>query len=96
MSNSFPEFQKPPVTSDQRRFNSRLGLGLFLVNIATYGGFLAAFANKASGNGSDHGANSAVFYGTTLIVTAFVLALVYGVLRRKEPSEVTRVTEITD
>lgn len=67
--------------------NTRLGYILFLVYLALYGGFvvLAAFMpdlmDKVFG-----GLNVAVIYGFSLIIVAVVLALIYGVMCKSEPS----------
>jgi len=65
---------------------SRLGLGLFFVYVALYGGFIGLVLT-----GSElltwrpaGGVNLAVAYGLGLIVAACVLALVYMACRRGE------------
>jgi uncharacterized membrane protein (DUF485 family) len=64
--------------------HSRLGLFLFFVYLALYGGFvlLAAFSPATLERTPLAGVNLAVWYGFTLIVAALVLALVYGWLSR--------------
>lgn len=59
---------------------SRIGLSLFAVYLALYGGFvlLAAFAPQSMEVTPMAGVNLAIWYGFGLIVAAFVLALVYG------------------
>jgi uncharacterized membrane protein (DUF485 family) len=66
--------------------NARLGLWLFLVYVILYGGFmgLAAFAPQVMAKKPFGGVNLAILYGLGLIVAAFVLALVYAVLCRRE------------
>jgi uncharacterized membrane protein (DUF485 family) len=66
---------------------SRLGLGLFLLYLAFYGGFIAlnAFAPQAMELTPVGGVNLAVLYGFALIGLAIVLAVVYGVASRDEP-----------
>ncbi len=65
--------------------NTRLGLGLFAVYAAIYGGFMlmSAFAPQFMSRPVMGGVNVAVTYGFGLIVAAIVLALVYGALSRK-------------
>jgi uncharacterized membrane protein (DUF485 family) len=60
--------------------NTRLGLALFAVYLAFYGGFvlLAAFAPDSLAALPLAGVNLAIWYGFALIVVALVLALVYG------------------
>jgi uncharacterized membrane protein (DUF485 family) len=59
---------------------SRIGLSLFAVYLVLYGGFvlLAAFSPESMEATPLAGVNLAIWYGFGLIVTAFVLALVYG------------------
>lgn len=65
--------------------NTQLGYKLFLVYLVLYGGFvlLAAFSpttmDKIFG-----GLNLAVIYGFSLIISAVVLALVYGVICKSD------------
>ena len=65
--------------------NATVGLGLFAVYLVLYGGFMAlsAFAPQWMSATRIGGINLAVWYGLTLIVGAFVLALVYMALVRK-------------
>ena len=60
--------------------NTRLGLILFAVYLAFYGGFvlLAAFRPMRLAVLPFAGVNLAIWYGFGLIVAAFVLALIYG------------------
>ena len=60
--------------------NTRLGLTLFVLYLAFYGGFvgLAAFAPDMMARTPWAGINLAIWYGIGLIVAAVVLALVYG------------------
>jgi uncharacterized membrane protein (DUF485 family) len=67
---------------------SRLGAELFLVYLALYAGFvyLAAFKPELMASQPFGGANLAVWYGMTLIVSPLVLAVVYLLAnRRSEP-----------
>jgi uncharacterized membrane protein (DUF485 family) len=64
---------------------SRIGLVLFFVYLFFYGGFvlLNAFAPRTMEWTPVEGLNLAVLYGFALIIVAFVLALLYGLLCRK-------------
>ena len=66
--------------------NARLGLWLFAMYLAFYGGFvlLAAFRPAALEATPLAGVNMAVWYGFGLIVGALALACVYGWLCRTE------------
>jgi len=70
--------------------NARIGLSLFAVYLAIYGGFvgLNAFAPEIMESTPLLGVNLAVLYGFGLIVAAFALALLYGALCRAEPANV--------
>jgi uncharacterized membrane protein (DUF485 family) len=59
---------------------TRIGLSLFAVYLAIYGGFvlLAAFWPQAMESRPLAGVNLAIWYGFGLIVAAIFLALVYG------------------
>jgi uncharacterized membrane protein (DUF485 family) len=63
---------------------SRIGLVLFSVYLLLYGGFvlLNTFAPATMEMTPFGGVNLAVLYGIGLIISAFVLALVYGWLTR--------------
>lgn len=65
--------------------NTRIGVILFLVYFAFYGGFMAlsAFGPELMSRPFLGGANLAVVYGFALIVAALALALVYLRLCRK-------------
>ena len=60
--------------------NTRLGLTLFFLYLLFYGGFvgLAAFSPETMARTPWAGINLAIWYGVALIVTAIILALVYG------------------
>ncbi|MGB1815128.1 MAG: DUF485 domain-containing protein [Rubripirellula sp.] len=75
--------------SPQRRFNTRLGLFLFLVYLALYSGFVLinAFAADKMEIIVLAGLNLAIVYGFGLIAFALVLALIYGMLCQKDPAE---------
>lgn len=66
--------------------NTRLGLILFVVYLLLYGGFV--FLNTFSPAQMEvvvfAGLNLAIVYGFTLIIAAFVLAIIYGWLCRND------------
>ncbi|MEZ6114123.1 MAG: DUF485 domain-containing protein [Pirellulaceae bacterium] len=70
-----------PATSAR---NARIGLMLFAVYLSLYGGFVGvnAFAPQRMEQIVWGGLNVAVLYGFALILSAFVLSLVYGWLVR--------------
>ncbi|QDT12568.1 DUF485 domain-containing protein [Planctomycetes bacterium K23_9] len=87
----------PPSSSGdsaERRFNTRLGLILFLIYLALYVGFVCINAFRASWMDvtAIAGLNLAIVYGFALIVFAIVLALVYGAMCRTEPTESAEVS----
>jgi len=65
--------------------NSRIGLALFAVYTAIYGGFmmLSAFWPQLMSEPFLGGVNLAVIYGFVLIASALVVALIYVKLCRK-------------
>ena len=65
--------------------NARIGLILFGVYCLFYGGFvvLNAFSPGTMEQTPIAGVNLAILYGFALIIVAFVLALLYGVLCRQ-------------
>jgi uncharacterized membrane protein (DUF485 family) len=67
-------------------YNARVGLVLFAVYLALYGGFiyLSAFRRDVMARPSVGGMNLAIVYGFALIVAAFVLAVLYMFLCRPE------------
>ena len=69
--------------------NARVGLALFFVYLALYGGFiwLSAFHPVTMARPVLAGVNLAVVYGLGLIGAAFALAIVYMALCRAEPPE---------
>ena len=71
------------------RYNARLGIVLFIVYLLIYAGFVAlsAFAPSVMAKPVVGGVNLAVVYGFGLIVGAFVLAIVYMAMCRRDPSE---------
>jgi uncharacterized membrane protein (DUF485 family) len=66
--------------------NARIGMFLFVIYLAMYGGFvfLSAFRADVMEMTPVAGVNLAVLYGVALIVAAFLLALLYGFLCRVE------------
>ncbi|QDS99159.1 DUF485 domain-containing protein [Adhaeretor mobilis] len=64
------------------RSNTRLGLILFAVYLVLYGGFvlLNAFSPETMESTPIAGINLAILSGFGLIIGAFVLALIYGVM----------------
>ncbi len=81
---------KNPVQKEQEdaaviAHNSRIGLSLFAVYTAIYGGFMAlsAFWPQLMSEPFLGGVNLAVIYGFVLIATALVVALIYVKLCRK-------------
>lgn len=60
--------------------NARIGMVLFLIYLALYGGFvfLNAFAADVMESRPIAGVNLAILYGFGLIIMALVLALIYG------------------
>ena len=75
--------------SPQRQFNTKLGLILFFVYLALYAGFVLinAFAADVMETIVLAGLNLAIVYGFGLILFALLLALIYGLLCKKEPLE---------
>jgi len=75
--------------------NARTGLTLFFVYLVLYGGFVLinAFSPETMESTPFGGVNLAILYGFALIITAFLLALIYGFLCRKpqadEPASAT-------
>lgn len=68
--------------------NSKIGLVLFAIYLALYGGFvlIAAFSPATMERLPAAGVNLAIWYGFGLIIGALVLALIYGWLcRHREP-----------
>lgn len=59
---------------------SRLGLVLFLLYLLLYGGFvlLNAFSPTTMERTPVAGVNLAILYGFGLIITAFVMSVIYG------------------
>lgn len=68
--------------------NERIGLVLFFLYLAFYGGFVAlvAFAPEVM-KSAIAGVNLAIVYGVALIVAAIVLAVLYIFLCKTPPEE---------
>ena len=66
--------------------NAKIGMFLFVVYLAMYGGFvfLNAFRADVMEMMPIAGVNLAILYGFALIVAALVLALIYGFLCKSE------------
>jgi uncharacterized membrane protein (DUF485 family) len=64
--------------------NARVGLVLFVIYLALYGGFmgLATFAYEQMARPVLFGVNLAIVYGFGLIIAALVFSLIYMVLCR--------------
>jgi uncharacterized membrane protein (DUF485 family) len=73
--------------SDAWAHNARVGLILFAIYCLFYAAFIGlnAFARDTMATPSLGGVNLATIYGLGLILGAFLLALVYMVLCRREP-----------
>jgi uncharacterized membrane protein (DUF485 family) len=69
--------------------NSRIGMVLFVVYLVLYGGFvlLNTFSPTTMEATPIAGINVAILYGFGLIISAFVLALIYGFLCRSTEDE---------
>jgi uncharacterized membrane protein (DUF485 family) len=69
-------------------YNTRLGVYFFTIYVLFYGGFMgmSAFRPELIGSPFMWGINLSVIYGFALIVSAFILALLYMKMSRK-PSD---------
>lgn len=84
---------KPIRTADSaelvaiQRHNAVVGMGLFVVYLAAYVGFvyLATFSPGSMSQTPLWGLNLAILYGMGLIAGALVVALIYTLLCRAEP-----------
>lgn len=74
-----------PQTTIHERRSARLGMVLFLIYLALYGGFmyLAAFRPGSMGWRPFGGVNLAIWYGMLLIVSPLALAAIYLAAGRK-------------
>lgn len=70
-------------------YNARLGMLLFVIYLAQYVGFvfLNAFAAQTMEWTPIAGVNLAILYGFGLIISAFVMAGIYGLLCRSDEEE---------
>jgi uncharacterized membrane protein (DUF485 family) len=69
--------------------NSRIGYFLFLLYLLLYGGFvlLNTFSPETMEATPVAGVNVAILYGFGLIISAFVLALIYGIFAGSSEGE---------
>jgi len=90
---STPDYTSTAATS----YNARLGIVLFLVYLALYATFvgLSAFDPQLMARPAVGGVNLAIVYGFGLIIAAFVLALGYMFLCRREEETERRRDEET-
>lgn len=83
-----PSESEEPENVETIQRNTNLGLKLFAVYLILYGGFV--FLNTFSPSRMEvvvfAGLNLAIVYGFTLIIAAFVLAIIYGWLCRNDLS----------
>ena len=79
----------PESSASPRQFNMRLGMVLFVIYLVLYVGFVLinAFAADLMETETLAGLNLAIVYGFGLIVSALVLACIYGVLAKVDTSE---------
>lgn len=75
--------------------NARFGLILFSIYLVLYIGFvlLSAWDQGLMGRPSFGGMNVAVVYGFTLIIAAFVLAMIYMAFCKPNPAPIPDLTE---
>ena len=83
--------------SETERSNAKLGIILFLVYLAFYGGFVLvnAFQADLMDTVVFAGLNLAVVYGFALIVVAIVMSMVYGLWCKVEPATAEGATGAT-
>ena len=69
--------------------HSRLGLGLFILYLLLYSGFvlLNTFSPETMETTPVAGVNVAILYGSGLILAALVLALIYGFFTKSPEDE---------
>ena len=79
----------PDPANQSRRFNTRLGIVLFFIYTLLYVGFVLinAFAADMMESRVAAGLNLAIVYGFALIVIALLMALIYGVLCRRDSGD---------
>ena len=68
------------------QYNTKLGLILFLIYLIFYSGFvfISAFSPQTMELTPVKGVNLAILYGFGLIVAAFVMALIYGLMCKSD------------
>ncbi len=71
------------------QYNTRLGLILFLIYLLFYCGFvfISAFSPQTVEMNPIKGVNLAILYGFGLIVAAFIMAMIYGLMCKSDDSE---------
>ncbi len=76
--------------------NQGLGMVLFVIYFLFYAGFIAltVYDYKILGKELVAGINIAVGYGMGLIISAIVLAVIYAMLAKPDPTEATEAAEI--
>ena len=76
-------------STSPRQFNTRLGMVLFVIYLVLYVGFVLinAFAADVMDLKVFAGLNLAIVYGFGLIVSALILACIYGVLAKVDTDE---------
>ena len=81
-----PNTSGPAERAETISRNSRYGLVLFAIYLVLYGAFVLtnAFAPELMERTPIAGVNVAILAGFSLIIVAFVLALIYGWLCRAE------------
>jgi uncharacterized membrane protein (DUF485 family) len=75
---------EPPAEHASIGYNARLGILLFFIYLALYGGFVmvATFSPKTMERPALRGVNLAIIYGLGLIVGAFMLSIIYMLMAR--------------
>jgi uncharacterized membrane protein (DUF485 family) len=88
--------QNRAQNSDAWAYNARVGIVLFVIYCLFYGGFvyLSAFSRETMAVSALGGVNLATIYGFALIIGAFVLALLYMLLCRRETDDRPELTEL--
>jgi uncharacterized membrane protein (DUF485 family) len=78
--------------------NARIGLVLFTIYLLFYGGFVAinAFTPEEMEKTPFAGLNLAIVYGFALILAAFALALVYGLLCKRADDADAPSSEVSE
>jgi len=86
---SVEELSLNGAVAEQMHYNTKLGFILFLIYLFFYSGFvfLNTFSPKTMERTPIEGINFAIWFGFALILTAFLLALIYGFRCRPEGEE---------